>query len=347
MNRVELPSPDRVIGPDGTAVLGRYAETPAELGLADFVYRDVMGRRRSKIARRANFKQFEYFGVVSDEVIAGCALANVQLIGAAFTYVFLPKTGQFLSRSLKRPLAAGLRLSSSPRSGESRFSSGKNTVEMSYSAAPNRRTLMVRTDNGIEIDATFADDHTDCEPMAITTQTGRNGWVFANKIAGVPTAGRIASPLGDFDLETVGAFAHHDYSAGFMRRETFWNWACLSGRIADGTRVGLNVSCGVNETGDSENCIWVDGALETIGPCRFEFSRTDDRAPWTVRSTDGRVELRFHPLGQHRERLNLWLMATDFRQDFGRFEGTLKTNDGRTLDVTGLTGFCEDHFSRW
>jgi hypothetical protein len=38
--------------------------------------------------------------------------------------------------------------------------------------------------------------------------------------------------------------------------------------------------------------------------------------PWRVRSFDGRVQLEFQPEGRHVERLNVWVLATNFHQLF-------------------------------
>lgn len=67
--------------------------------------------------------------------------------------------------------------------------------------------------------------------------------------------GTIDCEFGRFDVENC--LGHTDYSAGYMRPETWWNWAFVSGSV-DGKAIWSNVSCGVNETSYSENCALVD-----------------------------------------------------------------------------------------
>ena len=282
---------------------------------------------------------------MSDELIAGCALANLQLVGAAFVYAFSPRTGQMQSLSIRQPLARGLNMTLEPEAGTSTLNSRQARIRMAYGNGDKH--LQVKARNGLHIDARFPDTPASCDVLSICTQTARNGWVYARKVAGVPASGTVRSALGEHDLAALGAHAHHDYSAGFMRRETYWNWACLSGALPDGRRVGLNVSCGVNETSASENCCWVDGQRFALPGVQFDFSRERPDQPWRVFSQDGAVDLQFQPLGRHTERLNAWLMASDFRQDFGRFSGTLRPAGGPAMDVTGQLGFCEDQFARW
>ena len=132
-----------------------------------------------------------------------------------------------------------------------------------------------------------------------------------------------------------------------MRRETFWNWGCLAGRLTDGRIVGLNVSCGVNETSFTENCFWIDGRLHKVDAVVFDYDRTDLSRPWRLDSYDGRVRLQFTPEGRHAERINVWLVASNFNQLFGRFDGEFTTAGGERLPIHGMLGYVESHYAKW
>ena len=49
----------------------------------------------------------------------------------------------------------------------------------------------------------------------------------------------------------------------------------------------------------------------------------------------------------HRERLNAGVMATNFKQFFGLFNGHLQTIDGQRYEIEEQYGFIEDHYSKW
>ena len=66
-----------------------------------------------------------------------------------------------------------------------------------------------------------------------------------------------------------------------------------------------------------------------------------------VSSSDGRLALEFQPEGQHRERLDLGIAASDFKQVFGRFRGTLATAAGKKVRVADCWGFVEDQYAKW
>ena len=182
--------------------------------------------------------------------------------------------------------------------------------------------------------------------MCLNTPCAANGWVYAQKVAGVRCRGTVRSSLGEFDLAAIDAFAHHDWSAGYMRPETYWNWACLSGQ-AGAQRVGLNLSCGVNETSFTENCFWLDGELIKVDTARFAFDRGKPMLPWQIDSHDGQVQLRFEAHGLHQERLNLGVLASNFKQIFGRFSGVLRPLGRPEVVIDNLWGFVEDQYVKW
>ena len=155
------------------------------------------------------------------------------------------------------------------------------------------------------------------------------------------------SAMGWFSLlAAIGAFAHHDWSAGYMRPETHWNWACLSG-LAAGRRVGLNLSCGVNETSFTENCYWLDGELLKVDTVCFAFDRQQPLQPWHISSHDGQVALRFDARGLHQERMNLGILASNFKQIFGQFSGVLRPSGRPEVVIDGQWGFVEDQYVKW
>lgn len=335
--------PVKLVDERGRVAFG-LSERPVDVVNAlDFDLRSPFGRRRAPWRRRFAHKRFQYFGGIAEDVVFGCALADMRFVGLVFVYVWLPRERRMrLERSFRLPLARGLALGDSPTDGDSVFRQGGAEVRMEY--RPDGKRLHVALGDDLAIDAHLADGPP-YRPLAICTQAGKTGWVYAQKTAGVAVTGRLRAAGLDVDLGAAGCFGHHDFSSGFMRRETVWNWACLSGRTAAGARVGLNLSCGVNETSWTENCLWVDDALVKVDFARFAFDRDDLHAPWRVESADGAVRLEFTPAGEHRERLSLGVVANDFHQLFGRFRGELVAA-GRTHAIDCL-GFVEDQWARW
>jgi len=326
---------------DGRPHYGIVREPFTEINYRDFDLRTPLGRRRGKLAKTLGYNHFQYFGIISQELIAGCALVNMRLGVVIFCYVFEPKTGRMVEWQFKDIGWLATKTVNTPTAGTSAFNRGKTSIRCENTHAPRTKRLVVSIPGALEIDATFSETDPVFEPMCITTKTGANGWVYAQKVAGVRCRGRVQCALASYDLEAIDAFAHHDWSGGYMRRETFWNWACLSGS-AGGARLGLNVSCGVNETEFTENCFWVDGKLHKVDAVQFAYDRQNPASEWHITSYDGQIDLRFTPKGRHEEVQNFLVIASNFKQFFGEFRGRIGSHQ-----IDGLLGFVEDQYAKW
>ncbi|WP_137820535.1 DUF2804 domain-containing protein [Pseudomonas sp. 2FG] len=337
---------DPLIQANGQPHYGIFPAAPSVINYRDFDFRSPMGRRLGPLAKWRRFHQFQYFGLISEQLIGGCALANLSLAGIGFVYLFHPASGRMIERQFKLPLGFGTRFSQRPNDGVCELRSGRNLLRLENHGASQEKHLLVELDDGTRIAACFSEAIPAFQPMCINTPTAVNGWVYAQKVAGVRCSGQVKSALGDFDLTALEAFAHHDWSAGYMRPETCWNWACLSGQ-AGTQRVGLNLSCGVNETSFTENCFWLDGELIKVDTVRFDYDREQPLQPWRIDSYDGQVALQFEARGLHQERMNLGVLASNFKQIFGQFRGVLRPHGRAAIGIDNLWGFVEEQYVKW
>jgi Domain of unknown function (DUF2804), C-terminal len=130
----------------------------------------------------------------------------------------------------------------------------------------------------------------------------------------------------------VDAFGLLDDTAGYHARRTAWDWSAGVGVSATGERVAWNLVTGVHDAPlRSERTVWVDGAANEVAPAAF--------AP----GLDAVGDLRFEPEAERVRRDDFLLLASDYRQPFGTFAGTLP--DGTELRA-GF-GVMERHAARW
>ena len=90
------------------------------------------------------------------------------------------------------------------------------------------------------------------------------------------------------------------------------------------------------------------GELIPVGLAHFAYDRAQPHGrPWRVTTSDGAVDLDFVPEGLHEEKINAFLVASNFKQVFGRFNGCLRTVDGREIAIVDQYGFVEDQYAKW
>ena len=332
---------EKLINGKGQIVPGVLDEPVKEINYLDYDLRTVMDRPRSRLGRRWRFNQFQFVSTMGPGWVFGLAVVDLKLLGSGFFYLYDFETGQMMEQSFLQPLARQTRIEPLPEEGVATFSKGEVDVRIAPTA--DGRTIAVSAPGDIRIELTLKEDR---DPLRLVCPAGYNGWVFTRKSAGLPVEGEVRwdHRIWRCDEETRGTI---DWSCGFMRRETAWNWACLAGVADNGVSVGLNLAAGVNETGMTENALWLDGRRVLLGPARFEFDRYQPGADWRVTTDDGRVDLRFVPAGARREKLNAWVIASNFRQFVGTFQGTVADENGKKIPVNGLRGLMEDHFARW
>ena len=163
--------------------------------------------------------------------------------------------------------------------------------------------------------------------------SGRRGWVWTRKRAGVPMRG---SAVVDGRSIALGAI---DETAGYHERHTSWLWSAGVGRAAGGERVAWNLVQGVNDAASgSERAVWVDGDASEPGPVRFA---TDLSA--IELSDGGRLEFHAWQGATRSDRTNLLLLRSDYVQPFGTFSGELP---GGVRLAEGY-GVMEAHSATW
>ena len=333
---------------NGQPRFGYFDDALSTINSQDFAYETPFGSQRADWQKWLGFKEFQYFGGMSNQLIFGCAIAHLRYVAVAFVYVYDIEKRDLWSKSWRSPLGLGFSLASNSLNGETHFKiPALVDIKLNYQDHPRQKNLIIKCKE-LHIEARM--DESQLQPMSICTQTGYNGWTYTAKSAGQPLYGFVELKKQRFDLEKIKAYGSLDFSTGYMRRETWWNWACSAGEIQHGQRkgqsVGLNLSTGVNETSFSENCFWLNGKRYNLNHAQFEFDRKDTLKPWKLTANNGQVQLNFQPMGMHREKVRAVYLNTHFRQMFGEFSGCIIV-DGEEICLDGLKGFVEDQYITW
>ena len=159
-------------------------------------------------------------------------------------------------------------------------------------------------------------------------------FAWTNKQADVPARGTVRLDGRTIDVD---ARAVVDVSAGYHPRHTAWKWSAGVGTLADGRSVGWNLVSGIHDSPQaSERTIWVDGEPAEVGPVDFAADLG------SILFEDG-ARVRFSEWAERRDRTNLLVMRSYYRQPFGTFEGELSAG----LTLAEGYGVMEEHEVWW
>lgn len=349
MPSVPISQHDSLMTKDGTPHFGQFDAPVKSLALDKFKYFSDMDKSASKYSRYFHFKQFQFVSINTGQYIIGAAIADIRYLGSGFLYLYDIANNTMVEQSWLRPPSIGYCVSSSPYEGDAQIGSSTNKVAIKLDNGQWR--LLINT-KYINAELTLTNTNNNL-PLAMCSPTGYNGWTYTQKHNALAVDGQLTINQQPQDLKKT--LAGYDFSAGYMRRETSWRWASINSYIGSDL-FGLNLAAGVNETGGSENVCWFNGKRHFLPPVHFTFQRQRNKKlstkQWNIISADNhnelpQVELTFTPLNSREERLNLWLLKSNFRQYIGHYNGIIRNIDGNEIIITNLLGLSEDHFARW
>lgn len=339
------PTLDQLIAPDGQPRYGLFEAPPRHINYLDYDFLTPLGGAHSRLFKRLRFHQFLFQGLLSPDLVLGWAVIDLRYLSNAFFYVYQPPKSRLKEFSLIQPFSHKTHFSQQPEAGRVLFHKGKN--HFSIELAPGRQVAEIALESGTQLAVELTEPEQGLSPLCLCTRAGINGWIYTQKQAGLRCQGQLVHQGQRTDLSSLSMRGVSDFSAGFMQRETFWNWASCAGAAQNGVEVGINFSAGVNETGFTENCYWINGQKHHTHGLNFSYNRRNLRSPWQIATPDGQVNLNFRPEGVRKEKKNYWVLASNFQQLFGTFSGVLKAANGTEVVLENMYGFVEEHYALW
>jgi hypothetical protein len=343
-NQHELTEASTLLNPDGTLTQVGWARQPlldCNLEEARFY--------RWRMLQRWRIKRWDYYGVTTPTHYFSITLADLGYAGQAFAYLIDLTTGGYHEETLTLPFSRGITLPRNSTAGTSHFDNGKVTI--AFEAQPTARLVTVRwADFGgrelaADLTLDLAPEH---ESMVIVIPITGRRFYYNRKVNCIPVQGRVR--VGDLEhsMEPGRCLANLDWGRGVWEYRSFWVWASASGFLPDGQTVGLNLGFGFGDTSAAtENALILNGRVHKLGQVDFSYDNTDFRRPWQMRSRDGRLDLTFRPVAERVAVTNLLLITSEVHQLFGRYDGTVVTDSGEEIQLSGLVGFAEEHHARW
>ena len=87
--------------------------------------------------------------------------------------------------------------------------------------------------------------------------------------------------------------------------------------------------------------------VQKLGEVDFTYSNQNFMKPWTMKSADKRIDLVFTPFFDRNAKTDLAILRSEVHQMFGRYNGTVVTDEGKKLEIKDLVGWAEEHQAKW
>jgi hypothetical protein len=341
----ELTAPSPLLDEEGELVQVGWARQP----LLDCNLENArLYRMRSLQTFR--LKRWDYYGVTTPGFFFSITLAHLGYAGLVFAYTLDFASGDFHEETLLVPLGRGIHLPRNSEQGESTFDNGQ--VRVAFWPETNARHLELdwpafREGEGLSADLLLhqVPEH---ESLVIVIPIGQRRFYYNRKVNCLPAEGWIQRGDQRTQLKPIDSLGNMDWGRGVWEYQSFWVWASASAFLADGRTLGLNLGFGFGDTSAAtENAIILDGRIHKLEEIQFDYNPGDFMRPWHMKSPDGRLSLEFVPFKERIATSNLLVITSEVHQMFGRYRGTVVTDEGEPIEVRDVVGFAEEHHARW
>lgn len=295
-------------------------------------------------------KRWDYYGVTTPEFFFSATLSHVGYLGLVFVYILDFRTKELVEDTLMVPLGRGIHLARNSDQGDSHFDNGR--VRVTFRLEGDKRHLEVNWPAFHHGQGIAADVSLYCPPehesMVIVIPIGRRRFYYNRKVNCLPATGWVQYGQQRFDLQPERALGNLDWGRGVWEYKGFWVWASASAYLPDGRTLGLNMGYGFGDTSAAtENAFVLNGRIHKLEQITFAYDPKDFMQPWKMHSPDGRLDLEFVPFKERVARSDLLLLYSEVHQMFGRYKGTLRSDNGEELRIQDVIGWAEEHHAKW
>jgi hypothetical protein len=294
-------------------------------------------------------KRWDYYGLTTASHFYSFTLSDLGYLQMVFAYVVDFARHSHVEQTLTLLPGAGVQLPRNSTEGESRFDNGK--VKLVFSNDAEGRRLEVdwpgfdRQGLRAQVKLSLPAQQ---ESLVMVTPIGKKRFYYNRKINCLPAEGWVEYQGEKTELTPGTCLGNLDWGRGVWEYRSFWVWTTASGFLPDGRRIGLNLGFGFGDTSAAtENAILLDGKVHKLGQVVYIYDPKNLKAPWSLRSPDGRLTLRFTPFYDRMAATDFKILGSRVHQLFGQFHGTIQTDDGETIEIHNLIGSSEEHHARW
>jgi hypothetical protein len=343
-------TPPRLVDDGRVVEFGAFEEPFRQLNLGEAeIFR--LGGKHLRGLGRLRLKEWQHYGVIHPHHYFGMVIFDAKFLTVSFVYHYNREGGGMQEHSRQAP-GGKAKIAETMWHGECSFAARgyslgfENRLEEGYHRV---RVEAAQTSKlpAISGDFRMLEDISRYQPLVVVSPFSPNRPLYTHKAA-CPVEGTMSVGGEVIELDPSRDVCLLDEQKAFYPFKSFWRWLCFGGFTPGGSLIAANLCHNIiaDDEEYSENCYWVDGKIHLTGAARFGYSEADILGPWFVNTTDGLVDVDFHPQGERAERIRVGPILSDFHQPFGLFRGRLGSG-GDAAGVEDLFGLCEQHITRY
>jgi len=131
-----------------------------------------------------------------------------------------------------------------------------------------------------------------------------------------------------------------DEQKTFYPYHSGWKWGSFIAYSKEGKEISYNfVDQMTPKDQAGEDALWVDGKLMLMEQPEIIVDAVDKK--YLIEDKEGKVKLNFVAAGAKAENLNFGLIAMDYAQNFGVYNGEITDTDGNVHQITNAYGAME------
>lgn len=296
-------------------------------------------------------KRWDYWCIITDEVVVSFVYADVDYVGLANVWVMEHATGHQAAAGVMVPFARGFQLPDQVCQGsvdheQERFAL-RITETTEHTEISARGTDPVAGAIEVEVRVLKPAGH---ESLNVVIPWSRRRFQFTSKQNSRPAVGTVRVGSRTHVIDSAhDAWGVQDLGRGIWPYSNRWNWAAASGHSSAGAVVGLQFGGRWTVgTGATENALCIDGRLTKIGTeLEWDYHWDDPMHPWRITGDGGRVDLTLTPSFDRYDITDLRLLRMEVHQCFGTWSGAVVDDSGTTHELAGIRGFAEEARNRW
>jgi hypothetical protein len=337
--QTEIKTPGPLLDEKGVLIQRGYATQP------------LLTYRRDAIkAPPWRIKEWDFYQVLNDDYCLQFTVGHASYAGA-LTVSFFRFEDQ-LRYDREEMLLLPFNSLKMPQSSSQGLSASRGGVSISFEVEERQRILRCKTTADkktppMEGEIRLRRPHDTSIVMAIPFHEYEEAFYYNEKISCMTAEGSFR--IGDevFEFSPTTSFGLLDWGRGVWPYSTDWYWGSGSGLVG-GVPFGFNIGFGFGDsTAASENMLFYDGEAHKISEINLDLYDGGLMSKKQITSDDGSFEMEFTPVYNRYMESKILFVSRKCNMLFGYFNGHVRLNDGRELEVKDLMAFAEHSANKW